>query len=98
MAKPDGEEQNRAQLYGEALPELPATETLADTWRDLGYAMSGANGAVPFTFGEVQAFAGLTDCNLAPIEALCLVDMSRAYCVEIMERSPLRKSPMEREQ
>ena len=98
MAKPEGEDQNRAQLYGETLPELPVSECLPDVWRDLGYAMPGANGAVPFTFGELQAFTGLTDCNLGPVEALCLVDMSRAYCVEIMERSPLRKSPMERDQ
>ncbi len=60
--------------------------------------MPGYHGAVPFTFNEMQAFASLAHCNLAPVEALCLVDMSRAYCAEIMDNNPLRKSPMEREQ
>jgi len=86
------------QMYGETLPELPASERLQDVWRDLGHAMPGPHGAVPFTYGEIAAFDKLAHCNLAPVEALCLVDMSRAYCVEIVERSPLRKAPMEREE
>jgi hypothetical protein len=98
LAKPEGEELNRAQLYGETLPELPIGERLHDLWRDLGHAMPGTYGAVPFTYGEIAAFDKLADCNLAPVEALCLVDMSRAYCAEIMERSPLRKAPMERDE
>jgi hypothetical protein len=98
MVTPEGEEESRLQLYGEILPDLPPRERLHDIWQRLGYAMPGFNGPVPFTFGEMQAFASLSHCNLAPVEALCLVDMSRAYCAEIMERSPLRKAPMEREQ
>jgi hypothetical protein len=86
------------QLYGESLPVLAAGERLADVWRELGYAKSGPHGAVPFDFTEVEAFNRLTNCNLAPVEALCLVDMSRVYCTEVMDNNPLRKSPMEREQ
>jgi hypothetical protein len=95
--KPEGEEQTRLQLYGESLPEMPVSERLQDIWRELGYAMPGPHGAVPFTYGEIAAFNGLADCNLAPVEAMCLVDMSRAYCVEIVEQSPLRKAPLERD-
>jgi len=60
--------------------------------------MPGMHGAVPFTYSEIAAYEALADCNLTPVEALCLVDMSRAYCVEVMDRNPLRKAPMERDQ
>jgi len=53
-------------------------------------------GAVPFEWGEVEAFNRLTAADLSPCEASCLVDMSRAYCVEVANRDPLRKPPMER--
>jgi hypothetical protein len=65
-------------------------------WRDLGYARDSMTGVVPYEWREVQAYAALTEQNLSPGEASCLVDMSRAYCLEIVNGNPLRKSPMER--
>lgn len=65
-------------------------------WQGLGLARDGMAGAVPLEWGEVEAFNRLTAADLSPCEASCLVDMSRAYCVEIADRNPLRKSPMER--
>jgi hypothetical protein len=53
-------------------------------------------GVTPFEWTEIEAFNRLTAADLAPCEASCLVEMSRAYCVEIVNRNPLRKSPMER--
>lgn len=84
-------------MFGEVLPDLPITERLADLWQALGYAREGMAGAVPFEWREVQAFAQLTQCDISPAEASCLMDMSRAYCVEIGNRNPLSKAPMERE-
>jgi hypothetical protein len=98
LAKPEGQEETRARLFGEVLPEIGLGERLTEVWRELGYAKSGSHGAVPFDFAEVDAFNRLTDCNLSPHEAMCLIDMSRAYCVEVAERNPLRVAPMEREQ
>jgi hypothetical protein len=69
---------------------------LAEVWQALGYARDGFNGVVPFEWGEVESFTRLTATDLAPCEAFCLVEMSRAYCIEISNRSPLRKPPMER--
>ena len=85
-------------MFGEVLPEIGVCERLTDVWQELGYAKPGTHGAVPFDFTEVDAFNRLTDCNLTAHEAVCLVDMSRAYCVEVAERNPLRVAPMEREQ
>lgn len=84
-------------LYGETLPELPASERLAELWQQLGYAKSGLNGAQPFDWTELQAFEAMTQSGLHPAEASCLVEMSRAYCVEVANGNPLRKSPMERD-
>lgn len=66
-------------------------------WQALGYARETMGGAIPFEWSEVHAFARLTCADLAPCEAFCLVDMSRAYCVEIANRNPLRIAPMERD-
>jgi hypothetical protein len=54
-------------------------------------------GAAPLEWAEIEAFNRLTQADLAPCEASCLADMSRAYCVEVADRNPLRKSPMERD-
>lgn len=97
MAKPEGQDENRLALHGETLPDLPYTERLPDLWRELGYARETFGGVIPFEWREVQAYAVSTDCDLAPCEASCLVDMSRAYCVEISNTNPLRKAPMERD-
>lgn len=97
MAKPKDSKENRAQMFGEALPELPATERLADVWRALGYARESMTRATPFDWQEVQAYDAMTGENLSHCEASCLVDMSRAYCVEVADTNPLRIAPMDRE-
>jgi hypothetical protein len=84
-------------LYGETLPALPSSERLADLWQQLGYAGQSFGGVVPFSWQELQAFAEMTGCGITPAEASCLMDMSRAYCVEIGNGNPLSKAPMERE-
>lgn len=84
-------------MYGETLPELPASEQVAEWWRELGYARSSLNGVEPFSWRELQAFAEIGGYAISPIEARCLMDMSRAYAVEVADSSPLRKPPMERE-
>jgi hypothetical protein len=96
FAKPEGQDDTRLALFGEELPEIPATERLPELWRELGYARDGMSGVTPFEWAEIEAFNRLTAADLAPCEASCLVEMSRAYCVEIVNRNPLRKSPMER--
>jgi hypothetical protein len=90
-------EETRAEMFGEVLPDLAASERLAGLWQQLGYAGQSFNGIVPFDWRELQAFAVMTQCDITPLEALCLMDMSRAYCVEIGNRNPLSKAPMERE-
>lgn len=97
LAKPEGQEENRAALFGEALPDLPPTERLHDVWRELGCAKDGFNGPLPFDWAEIAAFDRMIAADLAPCEASCLVDMSRSYCVEVTDRNPLRKAPMERD-
>lgn len=94
-AKPDGCEDTRAEIFGAQLPELPCSELLQDTWQELGLAGFGPNGAVPLTWAEVQSFIAATGCYLRPVEARCLIEMSRAYCVEVSNTNPLRISPME---
>jgi hypothetical protein len=97
LGTPDGQEENRSSLFGEHLPELPPTERLAEIWLEMGRSSDGINGATPFSWAELQAFAAMSGRDLHPCEASCLVDMSRAYCIELAERSPLRKAPMERD-
>lgn len=96
VVKPEGQDHSRAELYGEELPDLPASEILADAWRQLGCAGRSFNGPVPFEWREVAAFSEMTGAALTPIEAECLVDMSRVYCTELANTSALRKAPMER--
>ena len=97
MAVPEGQEENRAALFGDELPDLPPTERVADIWRELGRARQSINGPAPFEWAELQAFSALSGIALHPAEAACLVDMSREFSLEIAERNPLRKSPMERD-
>jgi hypothetical protein len=79
------------------LPEMPCTELLHEIWHEIGLAGFGPHGAaVPLTWQEVQAFIATSGRDLIPIEARCLVEMSRAYCNEIANTNPLRISPMER--
>lgn len=85
-------------MYGEALPELPASENVAEWWRELGYARSGMNGVEPYTWQELQAFASIGGYDISAVEARCLMDMSRVYCVEIGDSSHFRIAPMERDQ
>jgi len=97
LAKPEGQEETRLQLYGETLPELPPGERLHDVWVQLGKAKDTFGGTVPFDWAEIQSFDRLTECGLNPSEASCLMDMSRAYCTEVANRNPLRIAPLERD-
>lgn len=76
---------------------MSPSERLAEVWQALGYAKEGINGPMPFDWTEIEAFNRLTRADLHPCEASCLADMSRAYCLEVANRNPLRKSPMERD-
>lgn len=96
LATPEGSQENRAKMFGESLPELPPSETLDHIWHSIGMAQVGMNGAEPFSWQEVQAYAALTGWRSTPTEAQCLVDMSRAYCAGIADKNPLSKAPMER--
>ena len=96
MAKPEGSDETRREMYGDDLPELPASETVADWWRELGCSGYGMNGAEPFTWQELRAFADVAGYDISPVQARCLMDMSRAYCAEIADKSALRVPPMER--
>jgi hypothetical protein len=82
-------------MYGVILPELAETEFLQDWWHETGMAQSGMSGAVPISWQEMRAFADMTGRDIRPYEAQCLVDMSRAYCAEISNRTSCI-APMER--
>lgn len=82
-------------MYGLSLPELSETETLHRVWQELGMAAVGVSGAVPISWQELRAFADMAGRDIRPYEALCLVDMSRAYCAEIGNRASCI-APMER--
>lgn len=84
-------------MFGHVVPELPATECLPEHWQDMGYAHTDALGGVsPFQWQEIDAYLRVTNCDLAPCEAQCLMDMSRAYVRAVQDTHPLSKSPMER--
>ncbi len=53
-------------------------------------------GVVPFEWTELAAFSKLTGCDLAPVEAECLMDMSRGYANMIVDTNPLSIAPMDR--
>jgi len=85
-------------MYGDMLPDMPLDETLHITWQEIGLCASGASGPVPFSWVELQAFAQLSGYAISPVEAGCLVDMSRAFCNAIGDNDPLSIPPMERRQ
>jgi len=93
LATPEGQPEKRLDLYGELLPELPVDETLHLTFQQLGYA---THGPVPLSWQEIDAFARVTACDISPLEAACLADMSRAFCNGIGDTDPLSVPPMER--
>lgn len=96
FCKPEGSEDFRYELIGMDLPILCETETLHKRWQEAGLAAIGPAGAIPISWQELRAFADLTACDIKPFEAVVLMEMSRAYCAETSQRSPLRLSPMER--
>lgn len=83
-------------MYGEAMPELPPTESMADMWRELGLAQMTMHGPSPFDWVQVDAFARLAGYAISPIEAHCLMDMSRAYVNGLADTNPFSIAPMER--
>jgi len=97
LARPEGSEETRLELFGEMLPELPATETLHDSWLELGCAGFGLTGATPLSWVDVAAFCQLTGADLRPWEATCLIEMSRAYVRSLSDKNPLSIAPMERQ-
>jgi hypothetical protein len=84
-------------MYGSRFPDIPHTETLIDHWRELGYAqplpMGGCTG---FEWQEVAAYVQITQADISPIEAITLVDMSKAYSSGLGDTNPLSKEPMKR--
>jgi hypothetical protein len=84
-------------MFGERYPSLPPTEYLIDHWRELGFARPmPMGGYLGFEWQEVAAYQSLTKCDLSPIEAQALVDMSNAYASSISDTNPLSIEPMER--
>lgn len=84
-------------MFGFRLPVLPDCETLAEHWQELGYAKSSVSGGLePFSWLEIDAYNRLTESGLVPVEAQCLMDMSRAYVRGISDTKPLSIEPMER--
>ena len=53
-------------------------------------------GAEPFTWTEIDSYNRATGANLSPVEARCLMDMSRAYVRGLNDTRPLSIEPMER--
>ena len=53
-------------------------------------------GVEPFTWSEIEAYDRMTGANLSPVEAHCLMDMSRAYVRGFSDTRPLSIEPMER--
>jgi hypothetical protein len=84
-------------MKGDRLPEIPHTERLVDYWRELGFAMYGMSGAIPFTWGEVAAFASVGGYDISAVEARALVNMSRAYVTAMQDTNPLSIAPMDRD-
>jgi hypothetical protein len=83
-------------MHGERLPEVPFAERLVDYWRELGFAMFGGSGPMPFTWQEVAAFASVGGYDISPVEARALVNMSRAYVAAMNDTNPLSIAPMDR--
>jgi len=85
-------------MYGDDYPELPASESLVDYWRDIGFASPAPmGGAFPISWRDVQAFKEAGGYDISPCEARCLVDMSRAYVQGMLDDHPLSIAPMERD-
>lgn len=96
-ARPDGSGDTRAELLEYSLPDIPAAEAMPDHWRGLGYARSLETGGLgAFEWQEIDAYVRLTGNRLTPVEAHCLMDMSRAYVAGISDTNPLSIEPKER--
>ena len=83
-------------MFGVRLPDLPDSETLHEHWQELGCAVDSFDGLKPFSWSEIDAYSRLTGADLCPVEAQCLVDMSRAYARLRTDTNPLSIEPMER--
>lgn len=96
-AKVKDQPHTRAEMYGEKLPELPPSETLADHWQNMGLArLLPMGGYAGFEWQEVAAFKSAVQADLSPVEAQTLIDMSRAYASGLADTNPLSIEPMER--
>lgn len=84
-------------MFGEWLPELPATEAMADKWAEVGCArFLPTGGFTSFEWQEVAAYSNMTGEGLSPIEARTLVEMSSAYARGLADTNPLSIAPIER--
>lgn len=84
-------------MFGVRLPELPASERLAEIWAEMGMATASPMGGVTaVTWAEIDAYDRLNGRILAVCEAQCLMDMSRAYSAARDDTNPLSIEPMER--
>jgi hypothetical protein len=84
-------------MYGERLPDIPTWEPVLSYWFELGLCGRGGDGVgLPFSWVEVDAFARMAGHVIEPLEASCLVDMSRAYAKALSDDNPLSIAPMDR--
>ena len=83
-------------MFGERYPELPHTENMIDHWRDIGFVRQLQGGLAALEWQEIEAYKSAMGCDFSPIEALTLVEMSKAYVSCISDTNPLSIEPMER--
>lgn len=94
---PDKQTETRAQSKGATLPEVAIAERMVELWQELGFVRRLSDGgAAPFEWQELAAFADLAGYAISPIEAQCLMDMSRAYVAGLNDCNPFSIAPMER--
>ena len=83
---------------GVALPEIPPSEYMVEIWHHLGFfRILGDGGRAPFEWHEIAAFAQMAGYAISPIEAHCLIDMSRAFVAGLNDTNPFSIPPMERD-
>lgn len=83
---------------GTILPTVDPAETLVELWHELGFFRRLGDGTpTAFEWQELAAFAQMSGYAISPIEAHCLMDMSRAYVAGLADTHPFSIPPMERD-
>lgn len=91
------DDETRADLHGIEPPRLPDSERLGAMWFELGQARVLMDGSiVPVEWQEIAAFANATGYDISRVEALALMDMTRAYSAGFADKNPLSIPPVER--